>query len=465
MIKSIKSKITSQSFKCLFTGLIELLLCCQGYGIYPTIEYTLRQDNYFNDLSEEQQEQTYARIYSLVLIFNQFNKICLGVLIDWKGIWFARSVVHLEMITGLIILIVMTAVGPSLEILAYLGFPIYLGSGIGLVFTSIRLTDLDKDNRGLWNSALGSAIALGQQFYILYRPMSATKRVWFWVMFLLFEPVPILRTFLCTPRSNVLSNGIGWKTRFDSVEKKSTETSSGSESTGQTKKFLKTFFSLNLILMFLWLICVDIRFQSFTIQYQPWLRWATNNTLDEVTFYTDANVYINLLAIPLAVLNGKLFDIVTKFFENNKNFNYNKQPAMALTCYIWMAFNGICGIFMSFISTFQNVGWQTFLMLIFFLGQSMTQFSTRNLYILCMVEKDIFGKVMGFTNVFLLISAFLAPVLTDVVNEVFAGNFVEMELILLGVSAMGVLFPFLNYVWTFYLNEEYRGKIKKMEEK
>ena len=231
------------------------------------------------------------------------------------------------------------------------------------------------------------------------------------------------------------------------------------------KKFLKTFFSLNLILMFLWLICVDIRFQSFTIQYQPWLRWATNNTLGEVTFYTDANVYINLLAIPLAVLNGKLFDIVTKFFENNKNFNYNKQPAMALTCYIWMAFNGICGIFMSFISTFQNVGWQTFLMLIFFLGQSMTQFSTRNLYILCMVEKDIFGKVMGFTNVFLLISAFLAPVLTDVVNEVFAGNFVEMELILLGVSAMGVLFPFLNYVWTFYLNEEYRGKIKKMEEK
>ena len=173
-----------------------------------------------------------------------------------------------------------------------------------------------------------------------------------------------------------MSNGIGWKTRYDSIEKKDSIDSKQ----GQTKKFFKRFFSPNLILMFLWLICVDMRFQTFTIQYQPWLRWATNNTSEDITFYTDANVYINLLAIPLAILNGKLFDTMTNFFENNKNFNYNKEPATALTCYIWMVFNAVCGIFMSLISTFQNVGWQTFLMLIFFLGQSITQFSTRNLY-------------------------------------------------------------------------------------
>ena len=467
ILEKFKKKIKTESFKCLFSGLIELLLCCHGYTVYPTIEYTMREDGYFSQYSEEDQEKAYARIYSLIIIFNQVNKIFLGALIDWKGIWFARSIVHVEMIIGLTTIIIMISIGPAVEYLAYFGFPIYIGCSIGLVFTSIRLTDLDADNRGKWNSAIGSAVSLGQQLYLVYRQMNSSSRVWFWVMLMCFEPVPILRTFLCTPRSNIITNGVGWKTRHDRVEKKDSRAGEAQDAqdpdqnqNSELSKFLKSFFSLNMILMLLWYICCDIRLQTFTAEYQSWLRWATNDDYDKITFYTDAQIYLTLTGIPLALCNGILVDKTCKFVQ--EKFNYNREPAMALTCYIWMSFCCIFGLLASFILSFKSTGWQTFVLLMCYLGITMSLYSTRNLYILCMIDKSIFGKVMGFSNAFGLVSAFVAPALTGVVNDQFGGDFRPLEYILLGVNVLGLTFPIMNYFWTFYFNEEFKKKVRKV---
>ena len=88
-------------------------------------------------------------------------------------------------------------------------------------------------------------------------------------------------------------------------------------------------------------------------------------------------------------------------------------------------------------------------------------FSTRNLFCLCGVPQDIFGKMIGFSNLYLLVSPFLNPLFVDLVNFKFGGNFVPMELILLGFGVVALIFPLVNAVYMFKFNKEYMSKVYK----
>lgn len=87
MLQLLHEKFTDPGFLCLFTGVIELTLITQTQGVYPILEYGLREDGYFADQTEAQRQNTFARIYSLVLLWNQTNKFLLGFIIDLYGMW------------------------------------------------------------------------------------------------------------------------------------------------------------------------------------------------------------------------------------------------------------------------------------------------------------------------------------------------------------------------------------------
>merc|ERR1712087_788298 len=106
----------------LLTGLAEMALTVHGISIYSTLEYKMREENYFNDETESEQALTYSRIYTLTLVVNCVHKILIGILQDTLGIWISRSIVQIEMIIGLIILIICN---PENDYLAYYGIPLY----------------------------------------------------------------------------------------------------------------------------------------------------------------------------------------------------------------------------------------------------------------------------------------------------------------------------------------------------
>ena len=97
MTKLIPSFARERRFWAILTGILETFLVCHGIEAFSSLEYVLRRENYFSDLSEEEKAQTYSRLFSAIVISTNICKLSISFLNDTFGLWIARSIGSLRM--------------------------------------------------------------------------------------------------------------------------------------------------------------------------------------------------------------------------------------------------------------------------------------------------------------------------------------------------------------------------------
>lgn len=362
--------------------------------------------------------------------------------------WWAKSLITVEYTIGLLLMLFIT---PETGYLLYLAAPLTLVSTIGLIVLNIKTSDLDPKNKGVWINLASSACSLGQQLWLLYRVMP--NRTWFWVMFLLFQPFSIFRTFCLTPKSNTTANGVGWKTRHDQVVRPPKTENDNLSLLEKLKGLSGALFNPALLGCCFWYVAADIRNQEALSSYQAWLNWAAE-TDQQVTNFTDLAVLFSLLGIPVGVVNGFLIDKTARTISDKTK--YNLQAGQIIASLIWMVFNQICSLLMSLIFSFQSVGIQTYFLLLIALLFRCTLFSTRNLFVAIITPKPIFARIFGYVNLYGFLAPFIIPVLTELRNSGFDGNFLYEEFIFYGIGIFGLICPIFVYFYIFYLDKEFK---------
>lgn len=190
-----------------------------------------------------------------------------GILIDLKGIWYQKCYNLVLFFIGNVMLIFMR---PTWQMWLYLVLPLQLVSQIGVNFATLKMIDLDPKNRGLWTNGVAAGVSIGTQIFLILRTTSRPDLLW--VMYLCFIPFCLWRTFMLCPKSNDISNGVGWKTRYDQVKKINfgekycminQDSLSFKEKIGlkftALGNLLKVLLRPHLILLAIWFIAADFR--------------------------------------------------------------------------------------------------------------------------------------------------------------------------------------------------------------
>lgn len=143
-----------------------------------------------------------------------------------------------------------------------------------------------------------------------------------------------------------------------------------------------------------------------------------------------------LIGIPVALVNGFAVDI---FSRAVMKFNPKRdlRQAQIITCIYWFMANQILSLIMSIILCFKSVGWQTYLLVGISTIFRTILYSSRNIFCVLTIEKEIFGRILGIINLYGLVSALVMPSWTNLRNTAFEGNFLYQEYILIGVSIRG----------------------------
>ena len=81
-------------FWAVATGILEIFLIIHGAGSFGTLEYVMRRDGYFDDKTDEQQEQIYSITFTSLALAACLGKVIVGILIDSIGNWRARLFEH-----------------------------------------------------------------------------------------------------------------------------------------------------------------------------------------------------------------------------------------------------------------------------------------------------------------------------------------------------------------------------------
>lgn len=89
----------------------------------------------------------------------------------------------------------------------------------------------------------------------------------------------------------------------------------------------------------------------------------------------------------------------------------------------------------------------------------------RNTFVLVTADSRIFGRVLGFANCFNLVTAFLLPSFTHLRNNKYDGDFQQTQYMLLGLNAVGLAMPILNYFWIFHCDKKVLGENAGLQEK
>ena len=471
MFAKILHNLKKQKYQSLLTHVIELGLVCHGLSIYSTLENKMREENYFSDQPEAEKAKTYSRIFTLMLVYNAVHKIIIGFIQDLFGMWIARTLIHIQMITALIILIIMNA---EKDFLAFIGFPMYYGAAIGLAVNFVQITFLDLKRKSLWNSTTGSIIVVGQQMYLFYRALSDTN--YFWYMLLVFQVPVIFRTFYYTSKSNTVAGGIGWGTRklplpiFDDSKKEN----KGQGDKSKISKTCQKLFSVALLCIMVHSILNELRIQAFADQLQSWLIWATDNDQEKINYYTDFYVSLSLISLVTSLIQGFLMDSMINFFHTNKKFNLNKKYASILASSLFLCLCSLCHMMASFMLIFKLVdsetgqptsGWNYYLALIFRTLGINCYYTPTTVLIMAISDPNYVSRVFALKNLAGLVELLL-PTLITFVNETCEGNFATLEKIFVVAGLVSMIFPVLVIFYQFrFGGEEFRNvENEKIEE-
>lgn len=113
----------------------ETLFFCHALGAWPTIEYILRYlEGYYADTCYDvglergcpEQDVIFSRMYSLTYISLNLNKVVGALILDYRGMWWARSVSAVLLKLGLVALIFSTPANPWL---VWIGLFLFVGYG------------------------------------------------------------------------------------------------------------------------------------------------------------------------------------------------------------------------------------------------------------------------------------------------------------------------------------------------
>ena len=436
-------KLVSSKYLPIVTGLIELTLTCHAIGAFTTLEYKLREQNYFSDQTDEQKDRTYSRLYTLMLIYNTVHKVIIGIIQDTCGMWIMRCIVHIEMITGLILLICCT---PDNESLVFIAYPMFYGSTVGLALNFIQVTTLDPDRRGLWNACISPCITIAYQWYLWYRQMENPNK--FFYLLLIFQIPVIARTFLFTAKGNTVKNGVGLKTFKDPFpfqiykEIIKQNTSEQQEETVEHPIISKWKEILSLNLLFLWLNCIiqEFRVYTFIDQFQSWLIWSTNDNPDKIAFYTDFYLYVGLTAIILNPFFGLFLDKLINFLHTNPKFNFKKKYAGISACCAYFITANFCAAIISLCFSFKTTGVNVWIASLAFMMNLATWFVSNTVFIMHTVKPEQVSSTIAVKNTSGL-SCFFIPLIIQFINGPCHGNFAIYQYIHMGFSLAAQFFP------------------------
>ena len=174
------------------------------------------------------------------------------------------------------------------DYLAWIGYPLFYGVGVGFFYSYLPLTNLYPKRKSILMSISMAANSLAYIWYVPFDKLEHTN--WFYIGILVLQPLLILRTFLLLPRYST-SEGkhtvMGWKSRtVKPRQKQTTETTEKHQPPNSIKKSIsdtlyQCFKPAVAVMFFGWFLPGDIRAQSFNVEMQPWLRWATELDYNE----------------------------------------------------------------------------------------------------------------------------------------------------------------------------------------
>lgn len=128
----------------------ETLFFCHALGAWPAIEYIMRYlEGYYEDTCYDlgldrgcpEQDVIFSRMYSLTYISLNLNKVIGALILDYYGMWWARSVSAVFIMLGCVAWIFAS---PAQAWLAWVGLFLFVGFGTSISFLNLRWTSFYK---------------------------------------------------------------------------------------------------------------------------------------------------------------------------------------------------------------------------------------------------------------------------------------------------------------------------------
>lgn len=326
--------VMEDKYFCLISGVLEVILLCQGIDVFPQIEIKFKSEGYFRpdivsdnltnilitsknvsnstvqlDTSTQYQDKKFSQIYSVCLILSRVLKLILGFVLDIYGIWFCKFIIITLNLIGNVLMMIVTIF--KVDWLLFLAVPLQIAPTVCLIFLSVKLSDLDPENRGKWNTINTAMMAISSQIYLLYNYMPFEKSHFFWLMFLFFQPFAVIRTLFFTPKTIDFKNGIGWKTRKDNTSQHQKTIRLSRLSSRKNENSLKFICQPHLILVIIWALTSDLKVNLYTNNLESWLNWASDNNSQVVSNFTNVYTLFKILNFPAYLLVGFLIDFIS----------------------------------------------------------------------------------------------------------------------------------------------------------
>lgn len=463
-----KQEIKTLKFWSLATFYLETFLLFHLPKSYQTIEYSLRENDFFQGKTEDELKLTYSYLYSMIQVLMFSLGAVNGLIIDRYGTWYSRFVSQILMCFGLIFAISTT---PETSSLVFLSLPLFYGGGYMAVEIGCLSWVVYPKNIGVLSAFIGIAINASQVWYIYYKqhatPFEDTK--YFWYLMLSFQPLMLARTVLMCPKLKVTEtiDRMGWKTRHDTydnfyeslVEEReeinhievtsfnTTHSGNGFQAreVGQEKapnSFFKEIKKPSYILLATWWLISDVRMIEYYSLFQPWLRSKTENDI-LISHFTQLFTKITIFQSITEPICGQILDYLNHYWT--KKYHFNDKKSMILTSMLGLIF---CSITTCLVSLFQSIpGSNSSEMTLTFAIKSAglsailtdsVRWTCRYYFLFKTVDPEYFPRVMANCNLITLVANLIVPNL-HFVN----GNLNLFHKIFSGFSFSTVVIPLL----------------------
>ena len=482
MINRISSLFSDIKFRAILCCLIECFLLNHTTTIFSSVEYVLREEEYFSDKSEDQLRILYGRLFTAISISCNIIKILVSLSYDYIGLWIPRIFCHIMQIIGLTFLLI--ASPETSTIFVWLGYPLFYGGGAGLAYSYFMIIPIFPKRTGLLYGIMGLPVAAAMVWYVAFVNMGDLYKIMF-VVWLCCIPFSILHTFLNMPKTKIdLENPrLGWETRNDQIFGKrekinqddenegnindsfepdnkltkrtsilSVATENGHnlenilnlEETGNSKNkfklYLKEVTTLPVICTLVWYFTAKTRQMATTEQYESWLRFKTKDD-EEIKLYTEFYDLFLIAGTFLEPLVGFLLDWITLNVIQRKFDSFNDNQAKSLTSGIFMTVASILACLCSIFQFPEDVGASTVLYLVCHVLLISFLYSSRYVALVVNTSPECQGQIIATSTALQLTVPIWVTLSTQLLDKGFDGNYNDLSWIFLGICGFGLIFP------------------------
>ena len=293
------------------------------------------------------------------------------------------------------------------------GVPFFHGTNMAYAFIFNNFCTAYPKHQGILYGLSFSFMSLAQFLYIYYKEMPDTS--YFWLVLIVILPFGWLKTILTFPKTFIESGEklrLGWKTRNDSRKRPD----------GKNKKIfdmglIKAIFRPINILTMIWFVLTDIRRESYLVEFQNWLRWASRDYEDPESVQSQYTVYYNICFATVLFtdpITGLLIDKVSEFQVKRFKFPQNKAQAntslgcMLMVC-VWYG--------VSCLLQTMGVGASAFFFMLFQITGEAFAFMGRFLFISAINGDEYKYRVLSVVSFVQIVTAFIQPGMTSLLQN------------------------------------------------